>query len=216
MNRWELYKTLEVPFGASSDQLKAAYRKLAKKYHPDLTKNTQSGDKLSKVIEAYKILSVDAPARENGASARPAQRKSPRSPNGHSYGKQEEEPNSTDIFALGKLLESAKTSGMRAYAARCLGKSGKKSAYAFLRKALSDISPIVVKTAVEAVGNLKIQQSAGELGLVFTKGNSEIKEAVLRAIKKIGAGERFRGIIDAAEKDENKMIRKYARELFPA
>ncbi len=213
MNRWELYKTLEVPYGASKKQLKEAYRRLAKKYHPDLTKNSQSGAKLSQVIEAYSILS-DTPEPVIGKSDNPdRQQESCRKQGGYdrksSFGK-----SGYDISAMGKMVESAKTEGMRAFAARTLGLSGRKTAYAYLRRAFSDPSPIVVKTAVEAVGNLKIQQCAGELAAVFSRGNTEIREAVLRSIKKIGLSDGFKGIITAALNDRKEMIRAYARELF--
>ncbi len=54
----KLYQTLELQAGASSDEVKRAYRKLAKKYHPDVNKGDASVEKKFKEISAaYAILS---------------------------------------------------------------------------------------------------------------------------------------------------------------
>jgi len=54
----ELYRTLEVPNTATPDEIKAAYRKLAKLYHPD--RNPDSTEKFKSINSAYEILSDDA------------------------------------------------------------------------------------------------------------------------------------------------------------
>ena len=40
-----LYKTLEINEGASEAEIKKAYRKLARKYHPDVNKDKDAEDK---------------------------------------------------------------------------------------------------------------------------------------------------------------------------
>lgn len=51
------YEVLGVPQGASDDEIKAAYRKLAKKYHPDLNGGSaQAEAKMKEVNEAYTEL----------------------------------------------------------------------------------------------------------------------------------------------------------------
>ena len=51
------YEVLGVAQGASDDEIKAAYRKMAKKYHPDLNGGSaQAETKMKEVNEAYNIL----------------------------------------------------------------------------------------------------------------------------------------------------------------
>ena len=56
-NKRDLYEVLEVSKSASADEIKNAYRKLAKKYHPDLNKEPGAEEKFKEVQEAYEILS---------------------------------------------------------------------------------------------------------------------------------------------------------------
>ncbi|MDR3240700.1 MAG: DnaJ domain-containing protein [Lactobacillaceae bacterium] len=59
MNNTELYNTLGVEKNASQDEIKKAYRKLSKKYHPDINKESGAEDKYKEVQEAYETLSDD-------------------------------------------------------------------------------------------------------------------------------------------------------------
>ena len=52
-----LYETLEVSEGASADEIKKAYRKLARKYHPDVNKDPQAEEKFKEINAAYEVLS---------------------------------------------------------------------------------------------------------------------------------------------------------------
>lgn len=54
-----LYETLGVDKNASSDEIKKAYRKLARKYHPDINKDPGAEDKFKEINAAYEILSDD-------------------------------------------------------------------------------------------------------------------------------------------------------------
>ena len=52
-----LYETLGVPEKASADEIKKAYRRLARKYHPDINKDPGAEDKFKEINAAYEILS---------------------------------------------------------------------------------------------------------------------------------------------------------------
>src|SRR5215469_16169012 len=54
----DYYETLGVPRQAAAEEIRKAYRKLARKYHPDLNLGDKSAeDRFKNVQEAYDILS---------------------------------------------------------------------------------------------------------------------------------------------------------------
>lgn len=56
----DFYEVLEVAKGASTDDIKKAYKKLAKKYHPDMNPGDKEAEaKFKEINEAYAILSDD-------------------------------------------------------------------------------------------------------------------------------------------------------------
>ena len=54
-----LYETLEVSENATKDEIKKAYRKLARKYHPDVNKDKGAEEKFKELNAAYEVLSDD-------------------------------------------------------------------------------------------------------------------------------------------------------------
>lgn len=58
-NKRDFYEVLGVSKNASKDEIKAAYRKLAKQYHPDINKAPDAEKKFKEVQEAYDVLFDD-------------------------------------------------------------------------------------------------------------------------------------------------------------
>ncbi len=52
-----LYETLGVSESSSADEIKKAYRKLARQYHPDVNKDESAIDKFKEINAAYEVLS---------------------------------------------------------------------------------------------------------------------------------------------------------------
>ncbi|CAN1761589.1 Chaperone protein DnaJ [Linum perenne] len=55
----DYYSTLGVPKSASVKEIKAAYRRLARQYHPDVNKEPGATDKFKEISAAYEVLSDD-------------------------------------------------------------------------------------------------------------------------------------------------------------
>lgn len=199
----KLYRTLGLREGASMEEIKEAYRCLAKQYHPDITKDPSTGEIFNRVVAAYKTLTVierkrsavDGRVRSTGApSASP--------------------PREVDIHSLGKLVVEGFTPEMRAFAARRLGTSGKRSAYAYLRKGFYDSSERVIRAAVEAVGRLQVVQSAGEMASLFSRGSRRVRLDILAAVERIGCRPAFDRIVDMGMESSDPWIRRQAESLY--
>lgn len=53
----DYYEVLGVARGATEDEIKRAFKRLAIKYHPDRNKEADAGDKFREINEAYQVLS---------------------------------------------------------------------------------------------------------------------------------------------------------------
>src|SRR2546426_12698136 len=76
----DYYEILGVPRTASDEEIKKAFRKLARKYHPDVAKGKGTEEKFKEVSEAYEVLGDTAKGkkydeqganRQSGAEFRP-------------------------------------------------------------------------------------------------------------------------------------------------
>lgn len=64
MNKKDYYEVLGVSKDASAAEIKSAFRKLAKKYHPDVSKEPDAEEKFKEAQEAYAVLSDESKRKQ--------------------------------------------------------------------------------------------------------------------------------------------------------
>ena len=65
------YTILELNPGASEDEIKKAYKKLALKYHPDRNKDSDAADKFKEISDAYQVLTKKSDPQQSGGNMNP-------------------------------------------------------------------------------------------------------------------------------------------------
>ena len=59
------YKMLGLESGATKEEIVAAYRKLAKQWHPDVNKSLEAEDKFKEINQAYEFLTAPKPSPQS-------------------------------------------------------------------------------------------------------------------------------------------------------
>jgi curved DNA-binding protein CbpA len=194
-----LLAVLSLGPGAGDEEIRTAYRRLAKRLHPDSSKNPETAGQFERVVRAYKLL-----------QARP--RIAPRAATGPNLRYRAVIEAGEDLFALGQVLASDPDSGARELAARRLGLSGRTAAYVFLRRALYDSSPAVASAAVRSAALLGARQAEGEVAALYSRSNPELRRSILD----MAAATReplFRATIEAALRDTDRSIAARAASI---
>ena len=60
----DYYLVLDVSKNATSDEINMAFRRLSRKYHPDISADEMAEEKYQEIIETYEVLSDDKKRRE--------------------------------------------------------------------------------------------------------------------------------------------------------
>lgn len=211
MEELRYYRALGLPAGADAGQIKSAYRVLAKKYHPDVSKDPATGEQFRRVAAAYKTLLAREEKRSYlDSTVRHTYRSAPKRPASQTSTGEAK----TSIYEIGQLLLRGKTSSMRAFAAKRLGFSQQKGAYVYLRKSLQDPSEAVVLAAVEAIGRLRVSISAEDLESLFDGSSRAVKLAILQTVEMCGTKKVFVAILVKGMQSLDRKVRSKSLSLF--
>jgi len=172
MNEADVYGVLGLDPGADGEEVKAAFRYLSKKYHPDRSGDPRTSGRFARVVKAYKLLNQES--RKERLLRNPIKERFRAS------------TVEDDLFSLGSIAVASSDPELRRYAVRKLGFTGKKTAYVFLRRALSDASRGVVEAAIRSIADLSLFQASGEIAALYARSDAPIRRAILDSAETTG------------------------------
>jgi len=187
--------------GAEDEEIHTAYRRLARRLHPDASKDPATAGQFARVSRAYKLL-----------RARP--RKDPGPAGGEAGRYRAVLAAGEDLFALGQVLGADPDPGAREAAVMRLGLSGRTAAYVFLRQALYDPAESVALAAVRASALLGCRQAEGEIAALYSRSSLALRTSILetaRATREV----LFASTVKAALRDPAPALRRLAAAFAP-
>jgi len=184
--------------GADGEELRLAYRRLARRYHPDSSGDPSTAAPFARVTRAYKVLTALPPFRQAGAGVAVRYRRVIEA--------------GDDLFSLGQILASDPDAGARAEAAKRLGLSGRTAAYVFLRRALYDAVESVTASAIRSVALLGVRQAEGEIAALYGRASAELRKVILEVAEATGEPV-FAGALAAAVTDADLFLRMRAKRI---
>ncbi len=178
------YKTLELSPGAGPEAIRAAYRRLAKRYHPDVSgqDGAEAHRRLAAVVDAYKALVA--------STATPT------------------------VMELGSRLMRDRDPHARARAARLLGKAKRKAALMYLRHGLSDGDESVVVASIQACGVIGPEDVAPQFFRLLSHGSPFVRRAVVENIRNSKNLSVFTDVIRIGLKDDDKDVKRICLRLY--
>lgn len=196
MTREEAWHHLQLPPGSSPEQVRTQYRRLARLYHPDLSRNPGSADLFVHIRDAYELLSSQWVSRRvfERPVAQPV-------------------PVVTQMAYWGKVLRESGEAQQRAAAVRRLGRIGGAGAWVWLKSALADKSESVRSEIVRTVGTLDIRQGLGYLSAVFPEETQAVKLLMVEQAALRNFDGSWKNIHHLAMEDANPVVRWRARQL---
>jgi hypothetical protein len=212
VNTERAYRILELPSGSGLDQVKAAFRRLAKSHHPDLTRNPHSGERFTQIAEAYTFLESRFRSK-SGSRIPPAAAPAPMARRSRDRAPAPKEMAVEQVYSLGQILVSSTLADLRVFAAQNLGGSGRMMAYAFLKHGMYDSERRVVLASIRSVGRLRAHQSAADLAHRYETGDREIQLAVLAAVDQIGSTGPFAAVLRSAVRSPHPSVREMASRM---
>ncbi len=173
--------------------VKAAYRRLAKKYHPDLA----GGDNLrfARLLLAYDRLRKKLMTRESLTLERQILRAE----------------SQRDHKTLLSLLQNSRIPSQQLpRLLEALGNTGKISIYTRIRPYFHHPEGTVRRAAVRAVGRIQSAQAAGELAALYQHTDRETRQTILSTALECRGRSVYRAVLNQALQDEDPEIRQAA------